>query len=78
MISLEDLPEDTAFLSAKTAWTLRRRVPVALMGAVLTTANFTGDNSLSGGDIAGNDNVVNTLDFSVLRRFIGTEVTGPG
>jgi hypothetical protein len=65
-VSLEDVPNGTTGLSAKTAWNLRSKVAVAFSGTGVGTADFTGADQLPGGDLNG-DNVVNTLDYSILR-----------
>ena len=54
------VPAGTARLSAKTAWTLRKRLVLTFAGN-MAVANFTGANLLPAGDING-DNVVNTAD----------------
>ncbi|HUS57670.1 MAG TPA: dockerin type I domain-containing protein [Planctomycetota bacterium] len=60
---LEDLPAGTAFLSAKTAWSLRRKLPAS---GCTSTVNFTGENVLLGGDING-DNKVDAIDYAILK-----------
>jgi hypothetical protein len=62
---LENVPAGTTSISAKSAWTLRSKVAVTT-SSPLYTASLTGTNLLKAGDITG-DNVVNTLDYSVLR-----------
>jgi len=61
--TLNEVPADTANLSAKTAWQLRQRVPVALdvNGNAFGVA-FT----LLSGDLNGS-NSINILDYSVMR-----------
>jgi len=61
---LTDVPDGTTHVSAKTAWNLRRKLPVSLDGDGQGTANFTGSDKLLGGDING-DNIVNTLDYTI-------------
>jgi len=60
---LEDVPAGTAFLSAKTAWSLRRKLPAS---GCTATVNFTGENVLLGGDING-DNKVDAIDYAILK-----------
>ena len=59
--TLDNVPVGTTHVSAKTAWHLRKRLPVTFAGR-LATANFTGPNLLPGGDIAG-ANAVNLEDY---------------
>ena len=54
--SLENVPVATTHLSAKTAWNLRKKVAVAFGGGT-GGANFTGDNTLPGGDLTGTNGV---------------------
>ncbi|MBK9138561.1 MAG: hypothetical protein IPM17_07350 [Verrucomicrobia bacterium] len=63
---LTDVPAGTTALSAKTNWNLRRRQPMVLDGLGQATVNFTGATRLAAGDLNG-DNVVQLLDYSVLR-----------
>jgi len=65
-VNLPDVPGATAALSAKTAWHLRSKVAVTLDGVGLGSADLTGADELPAGDLTG-DNVVNTLDYGVLR-----------
>ena len=65
-VTLEDVPAGTTHVSAKTAWNLRSKVAVSFSPEGVGTANLTGTDRLPGGDLNG-DNVVNTLDYSVLR-----------
>jgi len=75
-VSLEDVPAGTVALSAKTAWNLRSKVAVSFTPEGVGTADLTGADLLPGGDLTG-DNVVNTLDYSVLRyRYLTTDPTG--
>ena len=70
--TLTEVPDGTTHLSAKTAWSLRSNVAVALVDGQ-ATADFTGTGSgtpfggmLRGGDINGT-NGVNILDYAVLK-----------
>jgi hypothetical protein len=65
-VNLEDVPAGTAGLSAKTAWNLRSKVAPVFTPEGVGTAALTGGDKLPGGDLNG-DNVVNTLDYSILR-----------
>lgn len=60
--TLTDVPAGMAKLSAKTAWHLRKRQAVTADGNGQTIADFT----LLGGDIK-QDNIVNILDYSLLK-----------
>ncbi len=73
--ALADAPTGMAALSAKTAFNLRRRLPIELGADGQGAAEFTGDNQLPGGDLTG-DNVVNMPDFNRLRYYwyTGNEV----
>lgn len=62
-----DVDGDTARLSAKTDWNLRRRLDVAFVDGQ-AEVDFIGGNKLPGGDING-DNVVNMLDYAILRFY---------
>jgi 7,8-dihydro-6-hydroxymethylpterin-pyrophosphokinase len=64
--TLTDVPGTIANLSAKTAWSLRRKQAAVLGGSGQATVNFTGANDLLGGDINGS-NSINILDYSVLK-----------
>jgi len=62
------VPTNTAYVSAKTGWNLRRRQAVAFTAWVATN-NFTGSGGqLLGGDISQNNNLVNTADYTVLKE----------
>ncbi len=63
--TLTDVPAATTHLSAKTAWTLRKRLPASLDINGQAVVNFTGANLLKGGDFSG-DNAVTFLDYSTL------------
>jgi len=65
-VILEDVPAGTTSISAKTAWTLRNKVAASFNATGVGSANLTGTGFLKAGDITG-DNVINTLDYSVLR-----------
>jgi len=66
--TLTDVPAGTVNLSAKTAWSLRRRITGLDMSLNngQETADFTGANDLLGGDLNGS-NTTNILDFAVLK-----------
>jgi hypothetical protein len=66
-VDLLALPLATANLSAKTAWSLRRRLPCLFDSIGDAQVNFTGPSFLGGGDVTG-DNVVNLLDYNVIRN----------
>jgi parallel beta-helix repeat protein len=65
---LDAVPDTTASISAKTAWNLRSKVAASLVANGIGTASLTATNRLPGGDLNG-DNVVNTLDYSILRFY---------
>jgi len=65
-VALENVPAGTAAISAKTAWTLRSKVPASFSLQGVGAVSLTGVDLLKAGDLTG-DNVVNTLDYSVLR-----------
>ena len=65
-VPLQAVPAYTAAISAKTAWNLRRKLPVAFSSEGVGAVSLTGAKQLPGGDLTG-DNVVNTLDYSLLR-----------
>ena len=67
-VTFTDVHADTFRLSAKAATHIRVRHDAALDGDGQATVAFTGANELPGGDLNG-DNVINTLDFSILRFF---------
>src|SRR5690242_9732673 len=52
---LRDVPPGTQGLSAQTAWNLRAKVSVTLVGGQATGVNFTGPKQLRGGDFDGNN-----------------------
>jgi hypothetical protein len=62
---LADVPEGTTGLSAKTAWNLRNKLTVTLVGGD-AFASFTGGEKLLGGDINGS-NSINIMDYSILK-----------
>ena len=65
--TLTDVPAATAKLSAKTAWTLRRRLAVTMDGNKQAIVTFTGNGGmLLGGDIDGS-NSVNILDYGLMK-----------
>ncbi len=73
--SLTDFPPEAQFLSAKTAWSLRKKLSVTFDANHQGTAIFTGTSRLLGGDLDG-DNVVGIPDFAIYRAQWGT--AGPG
>jgi hypothetical protein len=64
--TLTDVPSGATGVSAKTAWSLRRKLSVTLDPDGQFVANFTGAGRLLGGDLNGS-NQVNVLDYSVLK-----------
>ena len=84
--SFTDLPDGIKSISAKTAWSLRRRIMLTPSNGQCI-ANFTDNNVVPGGDLptAGapfGDNAVNALDYAVLRNAWGygsiDHITGDG
>lgn len=65
-VPLEAVPAGTTAISAKTAWNLRSKQTATFTPEGVSTVSLTGADLLPAGDITG-DNVVNTLDYSVLR-----------
>jgi hypothetical protein len=63
--TLTDVPEGTTGLSAKTAWSLRRKLAVPFDADGQAVVNFTGASLLKGGDLTG-DNLVNLADYAKL------------
>jgi hypothetical protein len=61
-IELSGLPDETAFLTADTAVSLRRKLAVTFEDGVWVAGGMT----LPGGDLNG-DHIVNFLDYAVLR-----------
>lgn len=77
---ITDIPDGVKYISAKTAWHLRKRIPVNLVKGQ-AEANFTGTNELPGGDLATpgqpmGDNLINALDYAVLRGAWGDKAAG--
>lgn len=62
---LTDVPAGTTYLSAKTAWNLRRQIGVTYVDD-RATGDFTGTNTLLGGDL-NESNSVNVLDYSIMK-----------
>lgn len=62
--TLTDVPEGTTGLSAKTAWSLRKKLPMILSDGQ-GLADFTGDSKLLSGDINGT-NSINIQDYSIM------------
>lgn len=65
--SLDGVPVGTTAISAKTAWSLRKKAAVTFSQEGDGSALFTGLDKLKSGDLNG-DNVINTLDYSMLRN----------
>ncbi len=63
---LINLPEGTTGLSAKTAWSLRTRLPVSLNANGQAVLDFDGDTVLRAGDLDGS-NSINVLDYAILK-----------
>jgi hypothetical protein len=64
--TLIGVPPNANGLSAKTAWNLRKKVPVVFdINNQANAVNFTGAELLPGGDLNG-DNVINFFDYSIL------------
>ena len=69
------VPTNTTHISAKTAWNLRKRLGMEFNSGT-ATVNFTGSNTLKGGDlitttvppgtIADTDNAVTSADYLLL------------
>ncbi len=72
--SITDVPDLTS-ISAKTAWTMRRLISGLSASDGQYSADFTGANTLLGGDLTG-DNVINALDYSTLRGAWGANAAG--
>jgi len=84
--TLTDVPDGTTHLSAKTAWSLRRKLAVSLDGDGQAVVDFTGTEPvppaapgtgdyLRGGDLNGS-NTVNVLDYSLMKTSWGGGATG--
>jgi hypothetical protein len=71
---LTDVPAGTRNLSAKTAWSLRRGLPVSYTDD-RAQVNFTGTSKVAGGDL-NNTNSVNILDYSVMKTSWGSGLAG--
>ena len=65
-VVLGGVPETAAFLSAKSAWNLRVRKGVSFDVNGFATMDFSGSDTLPGGDFNG-DNFVNLFDYNILR-----------
>lgn len=87
-VNFTDVNGTTAFLSAKTATHLRERTAVTFDGNGQAAVAYTGAGELQGGDFNG-DNIVNLLDYSILRFYwlkqvsidplaAAAEITGDG
>jgi hypothetical protein len=84
--SFTDIPDGIKAISAKTAWSLRKKLTITPDNGQ-ATVDFTGTLELPGGDLPtsgfpNGDNVVNALDYAVLRNawghFSGGDITGDG
>ena len=78
--SFTDIPDGVKSISAKTVWNLRKKMALNPIKGQ-STANFTAINHLPGGDLATpgapkGDNVVNALDYAVLRAAWGYGAAG--
>jgi hypothetical protein len=73
--TLTQVPPNTAGLSAKTMWNLRTKLGVTLVSGQ-ATAYFTGASNLLGGDIAGNDNRINSADVTAMNNNYGLPMPG--
>ena len=78
--SFTDIPDGVKSISAKTVWNLRKKMTLNPIKGQ-STANFTAINHLPGGDLATpgapkGDNVVNALDYAVLRAAWGYGAAG--
>jgi len=66
-VTLTDVSGDTDQLSVKTATHLRERLPVVFTDGQ-ASVSYTGAGELQGGDLNG-DNIVNLLDYAVLKFY---------
>ena len=66
-VDLTGLPDDTAFLTADTTVSLRRKLPVSFVDVDWVFDGFSGDHALIGGDLNG-DNKVNSFDYVLFRQ----------
>jgi len=69
--TLDNVPASTTGLSAKSAWSLRRKLAASFNGDTQASVNFTGTSMLLGGDIDGS-NSVNILDYGTLKANWGS------
>ena len=75
-VLLEDVPAGTTGISAKTAWTLRSKKSASFSTEGVAAVSITGAaDMLTGGDLNG-DNVINTLDYGVLRYHYNGSLPG--
>ncbi len=79
---LAGVPLDTANVSAKMAWTLRKRLPATFDSEGNAEVDFTGANQLRGGDLT-DSNFVGTGDLNILSAnwFVANtvaDITGSG
>ena len=73
-VVLENVPAGTSAISAKSAWTLRNKRAVSFSPEGVGSLDLTGTTyKLKGGDLNG-DNVINTLDYGVLRFHFNSTV----
>jgi C1A family cysteine protease len=67
--ALTNVPLETAAVSVKTDWNLRRKLAVTFDGSGSAVANFTDDSKLLGGDInTTHDNKINAFDNTLLKN----------
>jgi subtilisin-like proprotein convertase family protein len=69
--TLTDVPPQTARLSAKTAWNLRKRLDVLFSGGQ-AVVRFTGNNLLQGGDLD-DSNSAEMDDYLILAAYVYTD-----
>jgi hypothetical protein len=72
--TLTNVPDGTTGISAKTAWNLRSKLAVTLVGGQ-AIADFIGADKLPGGDLNGS-NSVNVLDYSIMKSNWGSGPAG--
>jgi len=72
--TLTDVPDMTS-ISAKTAWSLRKLVSGLSADDGQYVADFIGSTVVPGGDLNG-DNVINAIDYSLLRGAWGLGIAG--
>ena len=65
--TLTGVPAGTTGLSAKSAWSLRSKLPIMLADGQ-GTADFVGSDMLLGGDL-NESNSINVLDYSIMKSY---------